>query len=391
MAASDGAFRAGVTEPHRIRADMGDAAVFEHDIPGPIGMDGGADLYGGLCRFEAIRAGQILAVFKRQPFELDVFDDLVVGGTALDADELLQPRGDDLHFSHVFAGQGLIIQPAVACQKPFAGGVQKRHRIFQEKRRVGGHGIPRFHWAAFDSHGVSRGVEVAQEFPGDIPFVIGYHLYIFQGLLIDTGQCRGGVRVQLDGLDGSAILHAGLADRLHIMIKLVGCSCPNRPLAIDKKLFEIPLSIGDFGQVGLPDAVLMRLPAGHGHTSAEDGFGSGGGLIDDRLLRLAAIQCGQLKRLRHGINSIGDDDNAYRRFIGFAGPQPANYIACGGQRGQGAVGFIEVGFVVHARPGIIAVGADIDGDGCGVRRHDQHHRKGNACDGTSMGHESSRF
>ena len=126
VAAAERAVAAALAEPDDVGADVADLAVLERHVPRAVGHDHRFDRRGGLGRLEPAGRREPLAVLEGQALERDVLDELARRRIALDDQELLRHRRDDLGLGHVLAGQRLVVQRAVAGQEPLARRVERR-------------------------------------------------------------------------------------------------------------------------------------------------------------------------------------------------------------------------------------------------------------------------
>ena len=175
-------------------------------------------------------------------------------GIALQYKELLRNRRDDLGLVHLFAGQRHVVQPAVACQEPFAGRIQRAEIILQDVVRIGLPGIPWLHrlaagrQAAIASCRSRRGTAACcpscDRRPGS-----------------RRGDLSGPQRPNACWASSAPHAHRLLrrprapfrgsiercfAQVLHVEEELIRRTCPRGTVAVDEQLLEIPAARGHF-------------------------------------------------------------------------------------------------------------------------------------------------
>ena len=121
VATCERAVAAALAEPDGVDSQVGELAVLDRDVPCAVGHDDGLDGRGGLRRFESARRRNPLTVLERKALEGDMFHELLRGRIALDEQEPLDDRGDDLDLGHVLAGKRQVGELAVASEEPFSG------------------------------------------------------------------------------------------------------------------------------------------------------------------------------------------------------------------------------------------------------------------------------
>ena len=215
----------------------------------------------------------------------------------------------DLGRLQVFFRQRLVVQRAVAIEKPLSGRVERLAIVLQEVALVLGVGEERNRARPRQDNDVLLRHDGGDVLARDVPRVIGRDHHVAKPLGRQGRQRR---KVLGIGEELAVIRFAGLAGRgidtlaargVHIEVEPVRCPRPHGSAAVHVQLFEVPRATPNLGDLGRPKAVGAGLEPGDLPAAAEDGPLAGIGRIRDRATFSARILGREYEGLIHAVGA----------------------------------------------------------------------------------------
>ncbi len=366
---------ASLAEADGVSAHVPHGASVEDDVPGPDRRDRRVDVDVPLRKALPLLGQGPVGVGKGQAAQFDALDPMSPLGVAAEDHQLLQSRRDDGGVFRPLAGQrGIAEDAAGAIQSPLSrrkgrvGDVHRQKPAAVEERRIEcrvprGRGqrdnaLPRIDRSdpqgrrAPDVKGLNFHVGSRPRRPNLIARV----LEAVAPFALDRGRRRELLR---DGI-----------------IALLGQVGAEPPLIVDEQLLKPPTPAANVRQRRSPLPLRIDFPAGDPLSAAEDRPLFAVGRIDRRRALRARVVGRELDGLREEVRAAADGDDHRPGPLRLGAAELADAMFCRVEGLQGSVRCVGAGLGQSTRPGVVALGGQIE-----VGRRHLRRRKRKNCPG----------